>query len=301
MRLAGEMERGTPLQQALEAQQDRFPPLYARLIGAGVASGNLPGMLLNLGRHLDLLQRLRAALWRAAAYPIMVLIGLALVVLFISQAVLPQFYNIFKDFGTKLPALTEAIMMLPQIVPWVLLGIGVIILLIIIVWLILKNAGLQRIAMERTVFHLPLIGPILRYNLLARWCDAVALSIKSGLDLPRAIALANDAVASPTLTRDSEQLIAALQSGQPLDTVQRTRLLPATAVATMSLASAQSDLGGAMNTLSEMYQQQSQLRLSILPAVLTPLLLVLMVLVIGIVIIAMFLPLIARSRTSPRR
>src|SRR6185437_4849352 len=124
------------------------------------------------------------------------------------------------------------------------------------------------LAMERTVFHLPLIGQILRYNLLARWCDAVALSIKSGLDLPRAIALANDAVASPTLTRDSEQLIAALQSGQPLDTVQRTRLLPATAVATMSLASAQSDLGGAMNTLSEMYQQQSQLRLSLLPAVL---------------------------------
>ena len=231
-------------------------PLSATLCPAHrhrVASGNLPGMLLNLGRHLDLLQRLRAAIWRAAAYPIMVLIGSALVVLFISQAVLPQFNTIFKDFGTKLPALTETIMMLPQIVPWVLLGIGVIILLIIITWLILKSAGLRRFAIERTVFHLPLIGPILRYNLLARWCDAVALSIKSGLDLPRAIALANDAVASPTLTRDSEQLIAALQSGQPLDTVHRTRLLPATAVATMSLASAQSDLGGAMNTLSEMY------------------------------------------------
>ena len=228
-------------------------------------------MLLNLGRHLDLLQRLRAAIWRAAAYPIMVLIGLALVVLFISQAVLPQFNTIFKDFGTKLPALTETIMMLPQIVPWVLLGIGVIILLIIITWLILKSAGLRAsrwsapssTSPDRANSSLQPARPLVR-------CGC-------GVDQIRARSAAGDRHRQrrggiATLTRNSEQLIAALQSGQPLDTVHRTRLLPATAVATMSLASAQSDLGGTMNTLSEMYQQQSQLRLSLLPAVLTPLL-----------------------------
>ncbi len=88
-----------------------------------------------------------------------------------------------------------------------------------------------------------------------------------------------------------------------MDTVQHTRLLPATAVATMSLASQQSDLGGAMNTLSEMYQQQAQLRLALLPSVLTPILLIVMAAVIGVIVIAMFLPLIAliQNISSPMK
>jgi len=161
----------------------------------------------------------------------------------------------------------------------------------------------ERVGAEWLRFSMPLIGPILRYNMLARWCDAVALSIKSGLDLPRAISLANDAVGSSSLRKDSEMLIAALQAGNPIDSVQQTRILPATAVATMSLASQQSDLGGAMTTLSEMYQQQAQLRLSLLPAVLTPLLLILMAVVIGFVILGMFLPLISliQNISSPQK
>ena len=62
--LADELERGTPLPQALAKYESKFPPLYARLVEAGVKSNNLPAMLLNLGRHAEMVQRLRAAIWR---------------------------------------------------------------------------------------------------------------------------------------------------------------------------------------------------------------------------------------------
>ena len=49
--LAAELERGTPLGEAFDKHRAKFPPLYGRLIEAGVRANNLPGVLLNLGRQ----------------------------------------------------------------------------------------------------------------------------------------------------------------------------------------------------------------------------------------------------------
>jgi type II secretory pathway component PulF len=291
--LAAELEKGTPLEQAFEKHQGRFPPLYSRLIGAGVISGNLPGLLMNLGRHMELVQRLRAALWRAIAYPLMVLVGLVFVTLFVSLAVIPQFESIFNDFGTRVPALTHFMLQLPKIVPWVFGIAAAFVVLILLLLPILRRTDAGRALIERIVLVTPLVGSIVGYNLLARWCDAAAIGVDAGLDLPKAIDLADDAVASPMLRHDGDELRAAILAGKSLDTVQHTRLLPATVVAAMALASQNHDLPVSLKGLSEMYQQQSQLRLSLLPGVLTPLLVLLLALVIGLIVLGLFMPIIS--------
>ena len=223
----------------------------------------------------------------------MVLAGTALVVLFISLTIVPQFASIFKDFGTRLPVLTEWLLMLPAAMPWLLGCFAAGVVTLIVIWALLKSAGHDRAVLEFVGLKIPVIGPVLRYNLLARWCDAVGLGVHAGLDLPRAIELANDAVASPRLRRDGNELIATIEAGKPLESTHRRLILPATVIAAMSLSSQQSDLANALNTLSQMYQQQSQLRLSLVPALLTPLLLVLVAAVIGAIVLALFMPIIA--------
>ncbi|MEA2736605.1 MAG: type pilus assembly protein PilC [Humisphaera sp.] len=292
--VASELESGTPLDQAFEKHRDKFPPLYARLIAAGVASSNLPGVLLSLGRHMEMIYRLRAMLWRVAAYPIMVLVALGLILLFLTKSVIPQFDAIFRDFGTKLPALTEFMLSSRGWMPQLLLGIGVIVLLIPIVWHIAKMAGADRALVDIVILPMPLIGPVLRRNLIARWCDAVRIGVEAGLDLPRAIELASDAVASPRLRRDGDELIGALNSGKTPDAiVGQTRLLPATVPAAMTLAGQNGELPRTLATLSEMYEQQAESRLNLIPGLLTPLLILFVAFLIGIVILSLFAPIIS--------
>lgn len=50
------------------AHRSHFPPMYGRLMQVGVRSGNLAGMLMNIGRHIELLSRLRSAIYRAVIY-----------------------------------------------------------------------------------------------------------------------------------------------------------------------------------------------------------------------------------------
>src|SRR5690348_3994949 len=93
-----ELERGVPLDEAFKRHEKQFPPLYGTLIDAGVRTGNLPAVLLNLGRHLELVARLRAAVWRSASYPLTVVAGLLLVLLFLGRYVLPQFADMYRHW-----------------------------------------------------------------------------------------------------------------------------------------------------------------------------------------------------------
>jgi type IV pilus assembly protein PilC len=290
--VAEELDRGEPLDRAFEKHADKFPPLYGRLVAAGVSSNNLAGMLLNLGRHLELVYRLRAALWRALAYPLMVLAGLALVLIFLGLFVIPQFEVMFRDFGIKLPWATLVLLEMARYVYAFIIAAVVVVVGAPLLWLALRATRTDRAVIDYLVLPLPLIGPVLKRNMVARWCDAVRLGAQAGLDLPRAIGLADDAIGSPRLRRDGQLIVAMLESGQAIESVVgRTAILPATVPAAMGMA--QKDLPETLATLGEMYQQQAELRLGMIPALLTPLLIVLVAGVIGFVVAALFMPLIA--------
>src|SRR3954452_2430712 len=97
--IADELDRGVPLDQAIAKYHATFPPLYARLIEAGSKTGDLGAMLLSLGKHVETVQRLRRTLWRSIAYPLMVMVALAIVLLFLSLFVFPQFAQTYSIFG----------------------------------------------------------------------------------------------------------------------------------------------------------------------------------------------------------
>ena len=291
------LESGKTLPQALTEHAGQFPPLYAALVDAGVRSGNLPGILLNLGRHLELVNRLRATLWRILAYPIMVLISLAIVLGFLGVFVLPKFKIIFQDFHTELPAITQLLLacsdFLVQTWPILLTVLVALLIGVPILWRLLRRNNLNQRILEAVIFPLPLIGSTLRQNVLARWCDALNVAIEAGLDLPAAIKLAGDAVGSPSLAADGQMLIDALSAGRRLDQRIATRLLPMTVIATLSLTETGSDLPAALKTLGEMFQQQAEMKMAMLPAVLTPWLIVFIGFIIGFVVIGLFAPMIS--------
>lgn len=292
--VAAELERGTPLAEAFDHHRAKFPPLYSRLIDAGVRSGNLPGVLLNLGRHLELVTRLRGALWRAVSYPFAVAIGLLIVLMFLSVSVIPQFEKIFREFGMELPGITRWLLTFPQWMPYVAGALLAVIMLPVLFWPLLRMSGKDQFVLEHALFPLPMIGGVLKRSTIARWCDALALGVDAGLDLPASLDLAGDAVASPKLQRDGRMVSSALQKGEPLDRAgEHTTLLPATVLAGIELASQNHDLAATLETMGRMYRQQAEVRISSIPTLLMPLLLMIVALFIGMVVLALFAPLVS--------
>lgn len=291
-RVAEDLEQGAPLAEAFERHRGQFPPLYGRLIDAGVRSNRLPGVLFNLGRHLDLVQRLRAALWHTAAYPIILLLGLVLVLGFIGVVIVPPFEAMMADFDQELPTLTAVVFELAGRTLALLIGAAVVAALIPLAWGAARASGRSQALVDHVLLPIPLIGPILRRNLVARWCDALRLGVEAGLDLPAAIGLAGDATASPLAQRDGERLVRALEEGRPINEPRKLAVVPATVPAAIHLAAQGHDLPGLLANLAAMYQEQAEMRLSSLQALLTPMILLVLAFTLGGVVAALFLPLI---------
>jgi type II secretory pathway component PulF len=290
--VAAELESGTPLPEAFEKHRRHFPPLYGRLVAAGVQAGNLPGVLFNLGRHLEMVQRLREALWRAFAYPLMVLVALTLVLIFLGVQVLPGFAEIFREFKVELPLVTAWLLSLTHVTPLLLILLIAVVAFVPLLWAALRAMGQEGAAMDAIARWMPLVGPVLRRNLVARWCDGLRLGVSAGADLPAAIRIAGDAAGSPALQRDGEELIAQLELGGPLDGAPRGEMLPPTVPATLHFASGHQDLPTTIAALGEMYERQAELRLSAIPAILTPLLVLLIACLIGFVLFGLLAPLL---------
>ena len=295
--VADELEAGRSLSEAFDRHANRFPPLYGRLVAAGVSAGDLSGVLLNMGRHLAMVSRLRATFARALTYPIVVAACLLAVVLFLGLSVFPKFEVMFNEFKVDLPAVTNAGIAVSHALLWLTPTVAVLAVVGAVVsafvWRSMDGVARQR-AVEAVFLPMPLVGPAVKRNLLARWCDAVGLGVTAGLDLPAAIGLATDAVGSPALARDGAVLVDALRAGRPVDDPAVTadlRLLPPTVPTVLALAGEGHDLPSGLKTLSDLFQQQAELRVAMIPTILTPILVTVAAALIGMVVLSLFAPL----------
>lgn len=290
--VAAELEQGVPLGEAFARHEKQFPSIYGTLVDAGVRTNNLSAVLFNLGRHIELINRLRAAVWRSAAYPLMVLISLLLVLLFLNRVVFPQFHEIFQSFKSDLPGITRLLFAVASCIPTVCIAAVVVIVGWPLLWIALRAAHLDRAAADLAL-PIPLIGPVLKRNLIARWCDAMHLAVLGGMDLPSAIHLSSDIVGSPALRRDGERIIQQLNQGKNFaDFPFKPRVIPMAALAMIQMAADRNDLPASLESLADLYERRAEARLAAVQNILTPLLVILVAFVIGFVILGLFAPLI---------
>ena len=301
--LSRELESGTSLSDALSRHASEFPPLYSQLIDAGVQTSNLPAMLLNIGRHADMIQRLKQQLWKALSYPAAMFLAATALITFVGWMILPRLWVVVSDFRLETPSATQVFMTLGQYVPYLLIAVCAIALFILVFWSSLKRTAPGRWITESLFLRLPLIGPALKFNLLARWCDAMRIAIDGSLDLPRAIDLAGSVIASPRVLADSQKLKEAAVGGVPLHSTTPLSILPATIPATIDFASKNGQLSPALATLSHLYQQQAELRTGAIPTILTPLIIIPVALMVGGAILSLMLPMISliQSVSSPSK
>lgn len=290
--VAADLEAGRPLPQAFERHRGRFPAMYSRIVEVGLANGNLASVLLNVSRHLAMTQRLRAAIWRAVSYPLMVLVAMALVMAFVGLYVVPQFAEIYRDWDVELPRLTEVVTTFWLASPVIVIAMLLAIAAFPTIWQMMRAAGQEGRFIEVAVLPLPIIGRMLKRNYAARWCDLVGLCVEAGMDLPRAISMAGEAIGIPSVIDDSNAMCAAVELGGKLTQVRRLNILPMTTPRAMASGIQRGTLGLTLRTLRDMYEMQADHGLGALRAVLPPILLILMALVIGFTIMGLFLPLV---------
>ena len=95
------------LSEAMAKSPKAFDRLYVNMIKAGEAGGALEVILRRLSEFLEASETLKGRIKSALTYPICIVVFAIGILIFILWKIVPQFQNIFDDFGEDLPAMTK--------------------------------------------------------------------------------------------------------------------------------------------------------------------------------------------------
>src|SRR5712672_3837814 len=123
------VEGGDSFSEALSKHPKAFSRLYVCMVAAGEKGGLLAEILARLATYLENAARLRKKVKSAMMYPTVVTVVAILITIFLLVKVVPVFGEIFASFGAKLPAPTQFLIDISNIVKkWLVLlivgGIG---------------------------------------------------------------------------------------------------------------------------------------------------------------------------------
>ncbi len=293
--VAGELEAGKPIEEAFEKRQKRFPPLYGRILKAGVETGRLSEMLTSLNRHLELANHTRRIIFEAMGYPAVVLVLAAVVISFVFMYIIPQFEPVLLEMtdGASLPGLTKVFLeMARNVIPfWI--SVGCVVGAVVLILAMFSSFPAGRRIKESLFLKVPIVGRIYYASLLSRMAEAMAMMVSAGCDMPTCLRLAADSTGSERIILESNMLADQVEQGSNiLEAGQFCTVISRLFLYSVQLGTQRNELQDNLYSLGEMYSEQARYGQSRLQAVLLPMMIICVGGIIAMCVLAMFLPMI---------
>ncbi|MHC4203132.1 MAG: type II secretion system F family protein [Planctomycetota bacterium] len=292
--IADELEAGVSIEQAFEKRQKHFPPLYGRILKAGVETGRLSEMLTSLNRHLEMATQTRRIIFEAMTYPAVILVLAAIILTGVFMFIIPQFKSVLEEIaGGRLPGLTRAFLSMSQNVVPFWIAVGVVVAVIIVLYSILSTSASGRRFKESLLLQTPVIGRVYHSSVLSRMAEGMAIMVAAGSDMPLSLRLSSGATGSEKLILENEALAGQIEQGAGiLEAGQFCRIMPRLFLYSIQLGTQRNELQDNLYSLGQMYAEQARCGQARLQAVLLPVMLIGVGCFIAMTILAMFLPMI---------
>ncbi len=292
--IAADLEKGVPIEQAFEKRQKQFPPLYGRILKAGVKTGRLSEMLTSLNRHLELAGHTRRIIFEAVSYPAVILTLAAIIITGVFAFIIPQFVPVLQEMveGRLNPVTTAVFRFSENLIPfWMVVGVLIGSVVVATTMLSARPAG--RRFEEALFLRLPILGRLYHNSVLSRMAEAMAVLIGAGCDIPEALRLGAVASGSGRMALESDVAAQQIERGANiLEAGQGMSMLPRLFLYSIQLGAQRNELQDNLYSLGQMYADQARAGQSRLQVILLPMMIALLGGIIAVAILAMFLPMI---------
>jgi type IV pilus assembly protein PilC len=288
-----DVEAGLALSDALERHPKIFNPLYVAMVRSGETGGLLEDSLRRVSDQLESEDALRRQVRAAMVYPAVV-ISFALVVLLALVAfIVPVFAKVFKDFGGKLPALTQFTVGLSHLVThqWylIILVVGASVFGFI-KW---KKSSRGRPQWDSFKLRVPMkIGDTVQKIALARWSRTFSALVSAGVPILQAIDIvgetAGNAVVERAMTHVNDSVRRGGTIAAPLKAVP---VFPAMVVDMISIGEETGAVDTMLTKVAEFYEAEVNAAVKAITSILEPVMIIVVGAMVGFIVISMYLPL----------
>ena len=292
MSVKSDVESGNTMADSLRKHPKQFDDLFCDLVEAGEQSGSLEGMLDRIATYKEKTEALKSKIKKALSYPIAVVVVAVIVTSILLVKVVPQFQDIFSNFGADLPAFTLFVIGISEFMQeyW-LIFLGVSIAVFISYKRLHQSSKTLRDRQDKALLKFPVIGVLLHKAAVAKFARTLSTTFAAGVPLVEALDSAAGASGN-ALYRDAILKIRDdVTTGMQMNlAMQSTGVFPNMVVQMVAIGEESGSIDAMLSKIADIFEQEVDDAVDGLSALLEPLIMAVLGVLVGGLIIAMYLP-----------
>lgn len=292
-----DVEGGATLSEAMSRHPKAFDRLYCNMVAAGEAGGVLDVILQRLADFLEKAQKLKRKIVGAMIYPVVVITIAGGIVTFIMVQVVPKFKEIFEDFGTKLPGVTEFLISLSTWFAtgrppgWMVVLLSP--LIIYAVFKLIRQAQAGRFVLDVIALKIPVVGQLVGKSSVARFTRTLGTLVAAGVPILEAIAITKATSGNEVYARMLQRVHDAIREGDSFaNPLRASKTVDPIVVNMVDVGEETGELDKMLMKVADNYDDEVDTLVASLVSLLEPIMVVALGLIVGFIVVALFLPLV---------
>lgn len=285
------VKSGVALSESFRQEGALYPPMFSASLIAGERSGNLEAVLRRFVSYVKLNQAIKKKAISASVYPMVLfsaMFGLMYVML---TRVLPQFTGFYGSLGAELPLPTRILLAvseqarewsLPIFALLVFGGFGM------AAWM---QAPANRERFDGWILNLPFVGALMRTYSTSQLARSLSTLLSGGLPLVQALGVASASVGNRAISASAAAAVPQIQQGKSLSlALETTGHIEPLTLEMIRVGENTGALGEMLNQVADFYDEDLDVKVQTILALVEPVLLIFMAVVIGAMVLALYLP-----------
>lgn len=286
-----DVQKGKVLSLSMKQYPKIFPEMMIYMIESGEISGTLDRILDRLAVHFEKEAKLKNKIRSALVYPIILTIVSVLVVAFMVTFIMPTFIRIFEKSKVDLPQITKNMLAFSEFMR----GNGLVVFaLVVVLGLGIYQYGASRtgrLLIDKIRLHFPVLGPLTKKIMTARFARNLSTMLASGVPLLTALKnlsnIMNNKIVSDAILTFREEV----QKGMDLHlAVRASGLFPPMLDGMMEIGKESGTLDDILDKTADYYDDEVEHGLQRLVSLFEPMMILILAVIIGFIVISMALP-----------
>lgn len=212
--LTSDIDKGGTLADALAKHEKTFSKLFIAMVHAGEQSGTLAESLKIVALQMDSSYSLDKRIRGALMYPAVIVVAMVIIAILMFIYVIPTLLKTFTDLHVKLPASTQFVLNVSNLIQnhGLIVLIVALILIGFISWWSKKPSGKKII--HAFILKLPVIGQLIQEVNTARTARTMSSLLGSGVDVVESVNITSEVVQNIYFKEALEKAAEAIKNGE---------------------------------------------------------------------------------------
>lgn len=265
-----------------------FPNYYIGILQAAELTGRLDDSLDSLANYIAREIETRSKVVGALSYPLVVMVLALGTVMVLAGYVLPQFKPLFEELNAELPLPTRIMLFFARFFTdlWWVTVIGGLLFVGVVSFFVMHPTGKE--LWQRLSLKIPIIGGIIEYAILERFCSVLHTMLGAGVAIPSALQTTTEAVSNivyrEQLDIARQQMLEGSGFTQPLI---ETELFPGAARQMFKVGEETGTLDQQLEVAAEYFNRELEYRIKNFTTLFEPIMILFVGVVVGFVAMAL--------------